>query len=100
MGSEAQLAFLLPEDQKEVFEMKNQRIRVVVGHGETVEDALAQLQAENVNASCSIIFADAMKDQKSVAESVQPRESRSRSTPGMGSKLEWAPFSVIRLTAI
>jgi hypothetical protein len=71
MGGEAQLAFLLPEDQKEVFEMKNQRIRVVVGHGETVEDALAQLQAENVNASCSIVFADAMKDQKSVAESVQ-----------------------------
>lgn len=51
--------------------MKKHRIRAVVGHGENVDEALAQLQAENVNASCSIIFADAMKDQETIAERVQ-----------------------------
>ena len=50
--------------------MKKNRIRVSVGHGETVEEALAQLQAENMKPSCSIIFADATKDQTVIAETV------------------------------
>ena len=50
---------------------KKQRIRVCVGHGETVEDALSQLQSQNVKAACSIIFADAMKDQEAIAKAVQ-----------------------------
>ncbi len=50
--------------------IKKSRIRVSVGHGETVDEALSQLQAENVKASCSIIFADAMKDQEAIAQRV------------------------------
>lgn len=49
---------------------KRQRIRVCVGHGETVEEALSQLQTQNVNAACSIIFADATKDQEAIAKAV------------------------------
>jgi hypothetical protein len=53
--------------------IEERRIKVVVGHGKSVEEAISRILASNLKPVFSVLFADARMDQERIARIVQER---------------------------